>query len=151
MPAKLIITEQCRGLYRVPGTDTVRPCEHPVSHLADCGPDTIAKPYPLPDPPPMPGLGVTPFTPRMIAYIRYHNTKRQGWGIHTTPAATLLAFAALYDEKGAAVEDREVSKALGNAASTVRRHLREHHAIVRHLGRGFFAPQPLTVQIKETP
>jgi predicted transcriptional regulator len=55
-------------------------------------------------------------------------------------AAALLAFAALHDERDGPVQDEEISRVLGNAASTVRRHLKEHHTIARHVGKGWFAP-----------
>lgn len=144
MGAELIITERCQGLYKKSG-GTVGHCEHPISHSPpECGPDTIAKPYHPPvrteQPEPV-RTDKAPHALRVLEYINGRNSTRGAWLIHPTPAAALLAFAVLSDERdGGAVRDAEVSTRLGNAASTVRRHLKDHPTIARHIGRGWFAP-----------
>lgn len=143
LDVQLIITERCRGLYRKPD-GTVGNCEHPISHSPpECGPDTIAKPYhpPVRTVQPEPVAGDSKHHAlRVLEYINTRNNTRGLWAIHTTPAAALLAFAVLFDERGAAVRDEEVAARLGNAASTVRRHLKDHPSIARHVGRGWFVP-----------
>jgi hypothetical protein len=139
MPAEMIVTERCRGLYRT-AAGTVAGCEHPVSHLPDeCGPDSIARPYKEPSAPQAPAT--TTHMQRMLDYVASRNSvnnpRGQGWAIHTTPAATLMAFAALADQHQGAVRAEEVADVLGNASSTVARHLREC-PLVESAGRGSF-------------
>lgn len=131
MPAQLIVTERCRGLYRPADGAPVAQCEHPVSHLADCGPDSIARPYdgpgeqpaaPLAAPEPSPWAGPTSRALRMARYIERSQQGR--FLLHTTTQAPLMLFAALAQHSGdTPVSSATVAQMAGLARSTVDRHL----------------------------
>lgn len=124
-----IITERCRGLYKTTPNSRVQQCEHPISHLADCGPDTIARPYESPAAP-----VYAPLLPRVMDYCFVANSG--SWGdrrVHPVVAAALLAFATMLDARqGEPVAPKEVAAVLGNAASTVRTHLRSCDLIAQY-------------------
>jgi hypothetical protein len=152
MTTQLIITEKCQGLYKDP-EGAVKECGHPISHRPDeCGPDTIARPYTPSVEPTTPGqapqLPAYLLMTRMLGYIAQKNNS-PGPVIHTTPAATLLAFAALFDQHQRPIRAEEVAFVLGNAPSSVTRHLREC-SLVKWLGRGQFRPETLTVPRRKT-
>lgn len=134
MITKLIVTEKCRGLYTDPDGQT-RECEHPVSHLPACGPDLLAFPY-QPTP-----VGAEPFTARVLDELSSANALGRYPDIHPATAATLLVFAALYDKHRRPITAEEIAAVLGNAPSTVARHLRGHY-FIRHTGGARYAPEP---------
>lgn len=139
MGTALIITEKCRGLYK-PGDGTVRECEHPVSHLPECGPDPIARPY-TPAPEPEAGPASEAFTVRVLDYIGASNAPGHHPSVSPVTAASLLTLAILYDRHQQPVSAEEIAAVLGNAPSTVARQLREC-TIIRHLRGRRYEPEP---------
>lgn len=155
MPTQLIVTEKCRGLYRTP-EGTPAECGHPISHFpAECGPDTIARPYTEPVTPVAAVAEQAPretaqrpfsgsFTVRLMNWVRDRNA--DGWAhVGVVRQATLFAFAALVDETGLPVSAEQVARVVGNAPSTAQRHLKECPLIVKYERRPIFVPAPVVV------
>jgi hypothetical protein len=158
MTRELIITEKCMGLYK-DDEGRVQHCQHAMGHVPECGPDTIARPYVEPvaqEAPQAAPVAEAMYAASVLGYVQGRNgdTDRHGRHIqyvHPITAAALFAFAMLMDQGRAHVHEDEIAAILGNAPSSVRRHLREHRTVVEHIGRGWFKPATVVVKAESTP
>lgn len=134
MEPELIVTERCRGLYKTEDNNAIAHCEHPISHLGDCGPDTIARAHTahakrklaeaeaaarLAE-----GLEQRDLTARLLRWIAHQNSASR-YSFHTSVVAPLTVAAALWDETGEPVRSSDVANICGIVSSTVDNKLKD--------------------------
>lgn len=117
---KLVVTEQCQGLYNeTPGSE-VQDCEHAVSHLGPCGPDPVT--YPLVtggDRVRTANREVQSPTVRMMSFVATHPA------LEMTAVSVLLAMAThwQFEADGGPVLTSRIAKLLNLTEGTVNRYL----------------------------